>query len=90
MKTIHKHKVEPGEFVLTLPRDAEFLSVQTQHRDPQSWWLLDPKQPVVQRSFVVRATGYAFTVPDSEAEVFLGTFQLYDGGFVGHLFEVLR
>jgi hypothetical protein len=87
MKTIHKHPVQIGEFQLTLPRDAEFLSVQVQHGAPQTWWLLDPEQPeVVRRSFVVRCTGHTFPVTGR----FLGTFQLSQGSFVGHLFEVLR
>jgi len=45
---------------------------------------------MVKRTFRVRGTGHPFTVPDGDTEVFLGTFILYEGDFVGHLFEVLR
>ena len=90
MRVIYKYAVQVEGFMLELPREAEFLSVQVQRHDAQSWWLLDPEQPTVKRTFRVRGTGHPFTVPDGDTEVFLGTFILYEGDFVGHLFEVLR
>jgi hypothetical protein len=91
MKVIYKYAVQVEGFMLELPREAEFLSVQVQRQEhAQSWWLLDPEQPTVKRMFRVRGTGHPFTVPDGYTEVFLGTFMLYNDDFVGHLFEVLR
>jgi hypothetical protein len=90
-RVVHKHPVYVGETLLQLPRGARFLSVQVQNDQPQSWWLVDPNPdpfdgPLDMVRLVVIGTGHHW---DDRLDhwKFLGTFQLEDGAFVGHLFQ---
>jgi len=86
MHTIYKFPVpENSTFVLKLPARARFLDVQVQRGKPQAWFLLDPEAETVRRRFVVCGTGHQ--VPEQEMLTYLGTFQLFDGELVLHLFE---
>lgn len=81
---IWKYQLVVGFNQLTLPIHARFLSVQVQGREPQAWFLVNPRARTEERQFVVVATGMEFDPEDLE---YLGTFQLLDGEFVGHLWE---
>jgi hypothetical protein len=86
VKTIWKFPlVVTNEFSLPLPRGAQFLSVQAQHGDPQTWWLVDPNAPRRARKFRIHGTGHEVYQPGRLT--FLGTFQLEGGALVFHLFE---
>lgn len=67
---------------LKLPDGAEFLCVQVQYGEPAAWFSVDPKAEEVVQRFQVARTGEA--VPHGK---YLGTFQLMEGQFVGHLYE---
>ena len=70
-----------------IPRGAKLLAVQAQNEGPCLWALVDTKQPKESRTFEIYGTGH--TMPkDLSNRVYLGTFQLDSGRFVGHVFEV--
>ena len=91
MRTIWKFEVpEQDKFTLELPAGAEFLSVQRQFDGTQAWFLLDPEASKATRRFLVVGTGHTITIPETKKLDYLGTFQLYDGRLVFHLFEYDR
>ena len=71
---------------IDLPVGSKILSVQEQFGEPQMWVLVNPDNPVYEtRKFRLAGTGH----PIKESDIsFIGTFQLYGGSFVGHLFEI--
>lgn len=86
MKTIWKYEVPvQDEFVVPLPGRAEVLSVGVQYDKPQMWVLVDPNERRVPRTFSVVGTGHPVDL--NRVGRFIGTFQLMDGVFIGHLFE---
>lgn len=88
MKTVWKYTLdEKDDITINLPLGAEILSVQEQHGEPQMWVLVDPNEVVIeQRVFRLAGTGH----PIKKSVKFIGTFQLFGGSFVGHLFEVIE
>jgi len=83
----YKYEVEiKDNFEIELPKDAKILTVQTQAEIPHIWAMVlaDPNQPTEKRFFKVIGTGHQ--IPN-ENLTYIGTFQLFGGGFVGHLFE---
>ena len=86
MKSVWKYKISVEDYtVLNLPVGAKPLSVQEQRGEVYLWCLVNPDQKVHEtRTFRLAGTGH----PIVENVEFLGTFQLYEGSFVGHLFEV--
>lgn len=86
MRVIHKYPIELAlNFTVEMPKTAVFLSVQVQRNSPQMWMLVDPDIRLVKRRFCVVTTGQ--TLPD-QCLLYLGTFLLDEGSFVGHLFEL--
>lgn len=84
-KTIWKFPIPMLDtFPLVMPENSTILSIQTQHDEAQLWALVNPKNPVGVRNFQLIGTGHLFSEVDL---YFVGTFQLQDGTFVGHLFE---
>lgn len=68
------------------PTGAHILSIQTQHGKPCIWALVDPLEKGSQkRKFLVIGTGNETELIGNE--LFIGTFQLMNGNFVGHCFE---
>ncbi len=85
-QVVWKYPLLLGEpTVLDMPRGARVLCVQVQHGIPCLWAMVTPG-PVERRAFVIVGTGYPIDL--DYALPYIGTFQLYDGGFVGHLFEL--
>ena len=91
MRTIWKYPIQilPSlGFIIRMPKEARFLSVQTQGDSPQMWFTVDTDLEIEDRKFFVVETGEEipkelFTVAD-----YLGTFRLSKGDLVLHLFEV--
>ena len=73
--------------VVNLPKDAQILCVQAQHGLPQLWALVDDRPGVIEvaREFITLTTGGL--VGTAEIGRHLGTYQLDNGAFVGHVFE---
>jgi hypothetical protein len=70
-QTIHSHK------------DAEFLDVQAQYGEAVLWALVDPSQPSCIYTIKIYGTGHM--VYENHLK-HLGTFQLMEGQFIGHVF----
>lgn len=83
--TIWKYPVEmAGLFTIAMPQGAHVLTVQTQGNAPQLWALVDPKQPVEPRRFLMLGTGHDISYQPGR---YIGTFQVDGGTFVFHVFE---
>ncbi len=83
MKTVHKFPFYNTPFI-HMPEGAKALTVQLQDGLPVIWAEVETDRPKVPRRFLLVGTGHAMT---DEPTAYVGTFQ--DGGFVGHIFEVL-
>lgn len=87
MKQVWKFPVQlSGAFTLTMSVDAQVLDVQLQRGSPQLWALVDPDGPKEERLFAVFGTGHI--IPPGVT--YVGTFQLFDGDLVIHLFEATK
>lgn len=85
MDTIWKFPFKITDCIeLRMPKSAEILSVQVQHGIPCIWAGIKLDNGTEMRKFKVLGTGHPIGVGGLK---FIGTFQLYDGAFVGHLFE---
>jgi hypothetical protein len=71
------------EFTVEMPMLATVVHVAAQNDKPCMWALVNPANERVERTFYVHATGH----PVRPELVHLGTFILFGGTFVGHLFE---
>lgn len=85
-RAIWKFEVQVEEtFQVSLPEGATVLSVDVQYGVPQMWALVEPGKPLRLRTFHVYGTGHVHSV--NAFSRFVGSFQLMNGSFVGHLFE---
>jgi len=72
------------EQMVAMPAGAKGLAVQVQHGVPCLWALVDPRAPIEIRSIVTVGTGHD---ANSLADLYyVGTYQLYDGDIVLHVF----
>jgi hypothetical protein len=88
--TIWKYPFDVEDsFTLRLPEGAEILDIQVQHRKPCLWCLVDPDcEEKEVREFLVFGTGH--TILNSSNLKYIGTFQLYNGDLIFHLFEKVK
>lgn len=86
MKAVWKFELDADDYnEIELPAGAKPLTVMGQRGRAQLWCLVDPNETVYEtRVFRLAGTGH----PIRENVEYIGTFQLYGGSFVGHLFEV--
>lgn len=91
MRTIYRFPIPiTDRFELELPMGSAFLHVACQERaphDPSAWFLVDTQLRPVTRHFAIIGTGNPVPADVSAAE-HMGTFQMFQGGLVWHLFEV--
>ena len=73
------------EQIINVPVGAEFLSVQIQHGQPCIWAKVNPQENVIVRAKVA-IVGTGHPAKHTDGMMFLGTYQLHDGNFVGHVF----
>lgn len=86
-KTIWKYELVPNDLItIEMPKDAQILSVNSQGDNVFLWALVDPIELTESRKFMVFGTGH--DVPDINLS-FIGTFMLFKGGLVFHVFECL-
>lgn len=90
MQTIWKYKVvitgSPQE--IDMPQGARVLCVQVQDDAPHIWVEVDPQRMEIERrSFYVTGTGLPLPLNTLS---YIGTFQLFNGEFVGHLYELIK
>ena len=86
MLRIWKYEIAAqNEITIEMPQQAEILCVQTQKEIPNIWALVDPDLPSEVRTFTVVKTGHL--IENKGPMRYIGSFQLVNGNFVGHLFE---
>lgn len=84
---IYKYNIPVVDFFeLELPIGAKILCVQTQNEMPCIWAMVDPSAAKHPRRFSVIGTGHEI---EFTTTLYIGTFQMMNGSFVGHLFELL-
>lgn len=94
MKSIYKFPIKRVTDVvqIEMPVGAQVLCVQVQHETPCIWAIVDTEAATEPRYFEIYGTGNP--LPDHlDVEYdtkYIGTFQLHEGGFVGHVFEPAR
>lgn len=73
------------ESILTYA-DAKLLSVDVIEETPCLWALVNPSMPEVERRLLITGTGIMMSKILPEGLDFIGTFKLYGGSFIGHVF----
>lgn len=83
---IYKYPLQVlGMQTLTVPRDAKFLSLQVQKEQPCLWATVDPEEKRVEH-WVIYTIGTGHSMPEGIPFMYMGTYQLGSGAFVGHVF----
>jgi hypothetical protein len=88
MKAVWKYPLSTkvGQQEVVMPVDARILCLQVQNDVPTLWAEVDTTQGQNEaRRFCTVLTGFS-AIPDKH--VYVGTFQLDGGAFVGHVFEI--
>jgi hypothetical protein len=89
-KQIWKYKLKNTELQnITMPRYSRILCVQSQKGIPCIWALVDINEKNTEtRNIEIFGTGQAIPYTDpGVSRQYLGTFQIYDGDLVFHVFE---
>lgn len=92
IQAIWKYPLEiTDDQVIRVPRNSKVLSVQVQYGILCMWILVDPTEPKdLERGDLknirIYGTGHTISSFDIKDMNFMGTFQLLDGSFVGHVF----
>ena len=85
MKTIWKYPLSVEDVqTIDLPAGYKPLCVQIQGDDLCLWALVDDRAEKVTAKVIIHGTGHP--ADDVEGLQYVGTFQLYGGSFVGHVF----
>lgn len=88
MKTVWKFPLETMDRArVSMPYGSQILSFQSQYNVATIWALVDTNAPMVEREFLMVGTGHQHPV---DAGAFIGTFQVSEGMFVFHVFEVVK
>jgi hypothetical protein len=89
MSTVWKYELYIDDYIIvSLPRGAKPLTVQSQKEKVYLWCLVNPHENNLEER-IFRLAGTGHPIVDNNL-FYIGTFQLYDGSFVGHLFEVKK
>ena len=85
MMTIWKFPLDvTDEQLISMPSEAEILSLQVQSGIPCIWATVDSSRPAENRRFFTHGTGHNIT--RAHIGKFIGTYQI--GSLVFHVFEV--
>lgn len=89
MQSVYKYPIALDDyFSLDLPKGAKILTVQEQRGIPQLWAFIKlGEEEVEKRNFLLAGTGHPIK-ESPERLNYVGTFQTFGGGFVGHVFEI--
>ena len=89
MQTIWKFPLRVTDVqTIEMPANAQILTAQVQYDELQLWAIVDPDAAKTHRAFAIATTGRALQLTP-EKYIYIATFQLNGGLFVGHLFEGL-
>lgn len=87
MRTIWKYELEvTDQQIHAIPEGGVILCIQVQREHPCIWVLVNREHPQEERTFRICGTGHE--ISENEDLSYIGSFQLYNGAFVGHLFEM--
>jgi len=92
MKTIWKYILKTTDRQgINMPLESEILSVGVQTGTVCLWVLVDPEQKKeLLHEFEIFGTGNPVYSNEKSKRKFIGTYQLMDGNFIGHVFERLK
>lgn len=92
MKAIWKFTIDnPHKVVFEMPVGSRVLCVQVQEGIPRIWVEIQSTERGTQqekREFVVYGTGHVMRIDEGKTVEYIGTFQMYDGKEVYHLYEL--
>lgn len=87
-QTIWKFNLETTDYqTISMPKDAEILTVQTQGNTPCVWALVNPEAEKEDRNFEVFGTGHKVPVDMGVMREYVDTYQLDGGSLIFHVFE---
>ncbi len=90
MKTIWKYELQIiDRQILKIPFEAEILTVQVQYDTPVLWALVETDNQLDEKIIEIIGTGNLIYQPEI-GRVYIATFQLHKGGFIGHVFEIAK
>jgi hypothetical protein len=87
-KAVWKFQIEIKDIMeIDMPKGSEILCVQNQKEIPCIWALVNPEASMEKRTFNLVGTGHDISIEDFTRFMYIGSFQLYKGSLVFHLFE---
>lgn len=92
MKTIYKYALPiEDKFVIKLPVLALIRTVLVDQKDDSAYLYaeVDTNSETELRTFEVFGTGHEISYDMGTNRIYLGTIQLCQGGFIGHVYERL-
>ena len=78
---------EKDVFEFTMPKGAKILTLQRQHNLNCIWAWVNPAAETEKRTFAIFGTGHPIPITVKQ-ENYIGTYQVYSGQLVFHLFEI--
>jgi len=86
METIWKYSLGQvkNSYVIPMQEDAEILYLEVQYGEPCIWAKVNTDAPKAERKFKLYGTGHQHEVIGGK---YIGSFMLYSGSLVFHLFE---
>lgn len=86
MKKIFKYELDITDHqTVTMPADAQILTIQNQGPRVQLWALVDPERPNVYRKIECHGTGNP--IPQPNELTYIASVQTHQGQFIWHFFE---
>ena len=88
MKSIYKYTLEDTDLqTVTMPQGAKILCVQTQRGAVCLWAEVDTDKPGEDRTIEVFSAGHEMRSDMGLSRQYIGTYQLFDGAWIFHVYE---
>ena len=89
MKTIYKYPLETTDNqTVEMPLDSKILCIQVQGDKPCLWAMVNTEAERKEKRFIeIFGTGNEMHYDMGVSRNYIGTYQLNNGSFVGHVFE---
>lgn len=85
--TIWKYPIQVRDSQkISMPYTHNILCVQVQNDEPCLWVEVNSDHPLIDVEILVYGTGHKINQPGKSRARYIGTFQLMDGQFVGHVY----
>ena len=82
------HMPLEDDFIIEMPKDSVILDIQSQDEKPTMWVLVETDVELEKRYFRMFGTGHKLNTVSGL--VHKGTFQMFKGDFVWHVFEEFK